>query len=527
MAETQQGERVVVKLPLPDYRGSAELAAEFETQYAISQVFQHEHVVRVLETGRASGAPYQVLEWIQGENLRTVVHGARASGENLELSVALRLTLQVCRALIAAHNTPRPSLRRPQGAPAAAGDTIVHGDLSLENVLLSPAGQVKILPFGCEPPPPSSSVTQPAGQVVPLHLAPEVIAGQSPGTGADLWALGALLYELLAPALPDGFRTARGPMGWWRLGLLPPLDQLRADVPSEISHLAAHLLEADPIKRLPRAEFVEEELVWALTAYGDRQLPRHEEPEDDDDDAEMLDLDEEGPPGPVQDSDDTAGVLGIQMVGAAMAPLSSAFTDTDFEIEPLREQARDEGLRPPLLPDEELWIGADDNPLLGGDAARATWTELQAWGESHDPAAEQVDDGFGLEGPETDEDELGLWANAAHVPTLAGLKALKGPALAAGLRPSGPDALGPDPIEDDLYGPESHPIPPAPEPPPPASSAAPVPAPRRRKRKRKAAPRPAAVVAAPAPRRTDLYFVIASIALFLAAVLLFLAVMLR
>jgi serine/threonine protein kinase len=535
VAETPEGERIVVKIPLPEHRTSRELAVEFASQFEISKVFQHEHVVRVLETGRVSGSPYQALEWVQGENLRTVVHAARTSGESLELSVALRLALQVCRALTAAHSTLRPSLRRPSSAPAARGDTIVHGDLSLENMLLSPSGQVKILPFGCAPPPPSAAVTQPAGQVVPLHLAPEIIAGEAPDVTADLWALGTLLYELLAPALPDGFRTARGPMGWWRLGLLPPLDQLRPDVPSEIALLAASLLEADPSKRLQRAELVEEELVWALTAHGDRQLPRNDGgPDgpltDDDEHIETLDLDLDDETETVADiseavadSDDTAGVLGIQMVGAQSTPLASVFTDTDMEMQPLREQARDEGLRPPLLPDEELWIGPDDNPLLGPDAARATWTELQAWGESHEAEVTQHDEGFGLDGPVTDDDGLGLWGEAAHVPTLDGLNALEGPAVAAGLRAAGPDALGPDP-----YGPESHSVR-APHTPAPPAEETPRhdlgPPKRRKKRKRK---RRRKVVARPRRRsRTDLYILVASVTMFLSALLLFLAVMLR
>ncbi len=543
MAETPEGERIVVKIPLPEHRTSRELAVEFASQFEISKVFQHEHVVRVLETGRVSASPYQAMEWVQGENLRTVVHAARASGESLELSVALRLALQVCRALTAAHSTPRPSLRRPAGAPVARGDTIVHGDLSLENMLLSSSGQVKILPFGCAPPPPSAAVTQPAGQVVPLHLAPEIIAGEAPDATADLWALGTLLYELLAPALPDGFRTARGPMGWWRLGLLPPLDQLRPDVPSEVALLAASLLEADPSKRLQRAELVEEELVWALTAHGDRQLPRtdggpdgpptEDGLEEDGEHFETLDLDDDGAETvadvseAVADTDDTAGILGIQMVGAQSTPLASAFTDTDMEMQPLREQARDEGLRPPLLPDEELWIGPDDNPLLGGDAARATWTELQAWGESHEATISQQDDSFGLDGPVTDDDELGLWGQAAHVPTLDGLNALEGPAVAAGLRPEGPAPLGPDP-----YGPESHPIHvPHQEVPEEAPREAAPPPKRRKKRKRKRKRKRHPQVLARAPRRrrsrTDLYILIASVTMFLSALLLFLAVMLR
>ena len=265
--------------------------------------------------------------------------------------------------------------------------------------------------------------------------------------------------------------------------------------------------------------------MWALTAHGDRQLPRTDGGPDgpptdpaEDEHVETLDLDEDDGgetvadiSDVVADTDDTAGILGIQMVGAQSTPLASAFTDTDMEMQPLREQARDEGLRPPLLPDEELWIGPDDNPLLGGDAARATWSELQAWGESHEA----------LDGPATDDDGLGLWAQAAHVPTLDGLNALEGPAVTAGLRPQGPAPLGPDP-----YGPESHRVHvPHLEAPPEAPRRQAAPPKRRKKRKRK---RRAQVLARALRRnRAALYILIASITIFLSALLLFLAVMLR
>ena len=539
LAQTSDGQPVVLKIPRPEHRTSAALAAEFAAQTVISRAFEHESVVRVLETGSVSGVPYLALEFVAGDNLRRIVERSRAQSSPLGLSVGLRLTLQVCRALAAAHATNRPPLGRV--STPARGDTIVHGDLSLEKLLLTQEGRVRLLPFGCAPPAPSASVTQPSGQVVPLHLAPEVIGGDPPSMASDLWALGAILYELLAPELPEGFRTARGPMGWWRLGLLPPLDQLRPDLPSEVAHLAAHLLEAEPSRRLERAEFVEEELIWALTTHGDRRQPRSGEPPDGEPGLglEELDLDDSGVVDTLPDDsptlddvDDTAGALGIQMIGAKVKPLESAFTDTDQAIEPLRDLARDEGKQAPLVPDQELWIAPEDT-LMGQDEARATWMELQAWGESHEAAAGATEDGFGLDGPVLveEEDDEGLWPTAIHVPTIDGLKALDGPAMAAGLRRDDADPW------DDGFGPESHGVDgeeaPTPDPPPaegPARIAAPPPKKRRRKKKRRKKKRAPQVQAAPPEptrsSRAEIYFLVASVALFLSAVLLFFSVVL-
>ena len=318
---------------------------------------------------------------------------------------------EMCRVLAAIHGVDLEATGLGLGGrdPRQATDPIVHGDLSLHSVLLSPLGRVKLLPFACTAPAPHTATTVPVGHAgVPMHVAPEVLAGGPSTPSSDLWSLGHVLYELLAPSLPDGFDQGRAPMGWWRLGLLPPLAELRRDVPAEISHLAVHLLDADPGKRLASAEAVEEELLWALTNHGERTIPRLGDddepverfPEDaitehasrpwssataarlgpDPDDATIsteylaAEADTEEVPllgDPAAHQTEPIGVLevptsphhGLQLIGAPMAPDASAFTNTDMNIEPLREVARAQGRRPPLVPDRDLWLEPEANPV--------------------------------------------------------------------------------------------------------------------------------------------------------------------
>ena len=161
-------------------------------------------------------------------------------------------------------------------------------------------------------------------------------------------------------------------------------------------------------KRLASAEAVEEELLWALTNHGERTIPRLGDddepverfPEDaitehasrpwssataarlgpDPDDATIsteylaAEADTEEVPllgDPAARQTEPIDVLevptsphhGLQLIGAPMAPDASAFTNTDMDIEPLREVARAQGRRPPLVPDRDLWLEPEANPV--------------------------------------------------------------------------------------------------------------------------------------------------------------------
>ena len=148
-------------------------------------------MLTVYDVGDHDGAPYLVTECLEGESLR-----ARLGAGALSVDAALDVALQVARGLGAAH---------------ARG--IVHRDLKPENIFLALDGRVKILDFGLatlhdSAPQASPSPELPAETTRSLvagtagYMAPEQVRGEVVDQRADIFALGAVLYEMLAGRRP-------------------------------------------------------------------------------------------------------------------------------------------------------------------------------------------------------------------------------------------------------------------------------------------------------------------------------------
>jgi serine/threonine protein kinase len=183
------GRAVAIKRLLPHPSNAAVRVRAFQQEARAAGTLNHTNVLTVYDVGEHGDAPYLVTECLEGESLR-----ARLRAGALPLDTALDIALQVSRGLGAAH---------------AHG--IVHRDLKPENIFLATDGRVKILDFGLATlhDPEShasgdaSSLTMPtlvAGTAP--YMAPEQVRGEPVDRRADIFALGAVLYEML---------TGRGP----------------------------------------------------------------------------------------------------------------------------------------------------------------------------------------------------------------------------------------------------------------------------------------------------------------------------
>jgi WD40 repeat protein len=178
--DTKLGRLVAIKLLQDSGRATSRLLAEARATARC----RHDCIVVIHDVDETDGHPYMVLEYLEGRTLRDVLSsGARGASRALPHGLALDIVTSVIRALAVAHKRD-----------------VVHRDLKPENIMILDTGQVKVLDFGLarrsDPIAPGAR-----GGTLP-YMAPEQWLGGNIDARTDLWAVGVLLYELLAGAHP-------------------------------------------------------------------------------------------------------------------------------------------------------------------------------------------------------------------------------------------------------------------------------------------------------------------------------------
>jgi eukaryotic-like serine/threonine-protein kinase len=230
---------VAIKLLLPHPSASAAerlLALRHEARAA--GALNHTNVLTVYDVGEHDGAPYLVTECLEGEPLR-----ARLGAGPVAIDTALDIALQTARGLAAAH---------------AHG--IVHRDLKPENVFLARDGRVKILDFGLAtlldaPRTASASHAPPGGLARSLfagtagYMAPEQVRGEASDGRADIFALGVMLYEMLAGIRPFAADSTLATLDAVLMRQPADLSQVKPTIPPAVSDVVRRCQEKSPEDR--------------------------------------------------------------------------------------------------------------------------------------------------------------------------------------------------------------------------------------------------------------------------------------
>jgi serine/threonine-protein kinase len=169
--------------------GSVGVMERLAAERQILAGLEHPNIARLLDGGMgASGEPFLAMEYVEGTDLCSYCDGLR-----LDVPSRLRLLLQVCEAVAYAH-----------------ARLVVHRDLKPANVLVSAAGEVKLLDFGIArliEADGAAAATQLQQRVyTPGYAAPEQISGALTTTAVDVHALGVLLFELISGRRPYATR---------------------------------------------------------------------------------------------------------------------------------------------------------------------------------------------------------------------------------------------------------------------------------------------------------------------------------
>ncbi|HEY7725554.1 MAG TPA: serine/threonine-protein kinase [Anaeromyxobacteraceae bacterium] len=234
------GRLVALKRLRPELAGDTAEVVRFAREASITGLVRHPHVVEVYEVGVDHGAPFIAMEFVDGRNLRQILSRCAARSIYLPLDFAAHLAHVLAQALDHTHRA-RDSAGRPLG--------IVHCDVSPQNVFISRRGEVKLGDFGVAQAVADGSGSEAFGKV--RYLAPEVLRGEPVRPATDVFALGAVLFEMLTnePAFPgnDPGEVGRRIVAGERRAP----SSLRTEVPFELDELVLRAL--GPADRLETA----------------------------------------------------------------------------------------------------------------------------------------------------------------------------------------------------------------------------------------------------------------------------------
>jgi tRNA A-37 threonylcarbamoyl transferase component Bud32 len=251
----QLGRPVAIKVMAETLLHDEAMKARFGREALVVARLQHPHVVAALDYGTYAGRPYLVMEYVDGESLERLIVRQGALG----VPRALTLGLQIAHALGAAHK-----------------DGIVHRDVKPANVLLAHTelgDMAKVTDFGI------AAMAQPGRKALttvgtslgtPGYLAPEQVFSSTVTPAADVYALGATLFEMLTgrPVFPDEdvMAVLRA-----HLSCEPPSpSSISAGVTPEIDQLVVSMLAKRPAERPPDGSSVARK-IRALLGAAPRQ----------------------------------------------------------------------------------------------------------------------------------------------------------------------------------------------------------------------------------------------------------------
>jgi serine/threonine-protein kinase len=234
---------VAVKVILAGEFAEREETVRFQHEAEGLARLQHPNIVQIFDMGDFQGQPYIVLEYVDGGNL-----AEKLSGNALSPAEAANLTETLARAVHAAHQCG-----------------VLHLDLKPANVLLTANGTPKIVDFGLAQHLLSTPLQPLIGAVMGTvgYLAPEEAGGLTGqvGPSADVYSLGAILYELLTGRLPYRMPTPLDATYGAILESPMPPSQLHAGIPRSLDVVCLKCLEWNPVDRYPAAEALADDLL--------------------------------------------------------------------------------------------------------------------------------------------------------------------------------------------------------------------------------------------------------------------------
>lgn len=224
-ADRELDRMVALKVIRRELASNHEILARFKQELLLSHQVTHRNVIRIYDLAEAQGMKFITMEFIEGKDLRAVLHERK----RLPAAEAVNIAQQVCRALKAAHNVG-----------------IIHRDLKPQNIMMDGHGRILVMDFGLARTLAGDGMTQTGAFVGTMeYMSPEQALGKQLDQRSDIFALGLILYELLAGERPFVAESALASLIKRTQEPARPVGELNAEIPGALGGIVNKCLERD------------------------------------------------------------------------------------------------------------------------------------------------------------------------------------------------------------------------------------------------------------------------------------------
>jgi len=239
--DLRDGRQVAIKVPHAEMEAEPILVERFRREQQIGQELDHPGVVKTYD-GEQRSRLYMVIEWVEGELLRSILN----KEPKLPIDRATNFALQICDALDTMHK-----------------HGVVHRDLKPENIMVDGHDRIKLIDFGIAMKEDARRITfveMSPTLGTPDYISPEQVKGQRGDQRSDIYSLGVMLYEMLTGQPPY---TGPNPLAVMNARVLQdpePARKLRPEITPELDEILQRALAREPRNRYQTAS----EMAWEL-----------------------------------------------------------------------------------------------------------------------------------------------------------------------------------------------------------------------------------------------------------------------